>query len=513
MMPLFLDFIFISHRVSTILLLIIYVVLFAKFLDVVDKFYLPIAVIFLIPSLILSPYIILAHANIEYNVLSSILETNKSEFFEFLRSGFVVRGIMIMGLLIAVPIILQKFIGKKTFHQKNKWLYLILLILIIISFHVSKINMPNQREKYSGIFAYYPLREMLTLKQFLFNFQFYSNQYDNFTHASDSIASLNNINGILIIGEATRRNSLSLYGSPHKTTPFLDKLSKQYRENIAVYSDAISAATFTSVSVPSLLSLGITKNFNHIYMSPSIYDILNCLGYETILISNQAKKGLYDSLVTTFMRHNRVKTYIKEMGYKYDENLLPFFYETIDKVDDEKKFITLHLMGSHFRYKNRYPESQQYFTPDTHLHNYLNSVRYTDYIIGEIFSAIKNRKEPYIIFYTSDHGEYVNDDGDNIYGHGFKKLTLNEIEVPFFIIFNNAFISEYPAVVFMLKKRTKNQVSHDNVSHTILGILNAKNLKYYNSEYDLVSTEFNEHKRFIVDRGLDVLDVDKVLFN
>ena len=63
-------------------------------------------------------------------------------------------------------------------------------------------------------------------------------------------------------------------------------------------------------------------------------------------------------------------------------------------------FIVLHTYGSHFNYHERYPAEFRIYTPDKaegirqsykkELRNaYDNSIRYTDYVLGEIVDMLK----------------------------------------------------------------------------------------------------------------------------
>ncbi|WP_420885688.1 sulfatase-like hydrolase/transferase [Candidatus Reidiella endopervernicosa] len=51
-----------------------------------------------------------------------------------------------------------------------------------------------------------------------------------------------------------------------------------------------------------------------------------------------------------------------------------------------------------------------------------------------------NSDKPYVVIYLSDHGEYVNDEGDQIYGHGFKAISRGEIDIPLVFLFNDEYL-------------------------------------------------------------------------
>ena len=91
-------------------------------------------------------------------------------------------------------------------------------------------------------------------------------------------------------------------------------------------------------------------------------------------------------------------------------------------------FIVLHTYGSHFNYHERYPAEFRIYTPDKaegirqsykkELRNaYDNSIRYTDYVLGEIVDMLKKKEVCASMLYLSDHGEDIFDDARARYLH------------------------------------------------------------------------------------------------
>ena len=105
--------------------------------------------------------------------------------------------------------------------------------------------------------------------------------------------------------------------------------------------------------------------------------------------------------------------------------------------------------------------------------------------------------------YMSDHGEYVNDNGDGLFGHGFRQYTRNEIEVPLVFIYSDTFVRKNPDIVKSTRQQ-QHRVSHDSISHTMLGVLGISNDSNYSTSYDIASPRFREHGRFNVDSNLTV---------
>ncbi|QXD24446.1 sulfatase-like hydrolase/transferase [Opitutia bacterium ISCC 51] len=194
-------------------------------------------------------------------------------------------------------------------------------------------------------------------------------------------------------------------------------------------------------------------------------------------------------------------------------DLVPYFDEEIQNPSQNSRLIILHFAGSHFRYSSRYPKSEEFFKPDTHMEEYLNSIRYTDKVLGEIVTRMMNLGHPAILLYMPDHGEYLNDYRDGFYDHGTRNfLTRFEIDVPFFVVFNNAYAEKYPDEVSRLSSRALIPISHDNLSHTILGAMGIYGSNY-DAQYDLTAEGFNQMPRYIVERSNKVALLEEVEFN
>lgn len=110
--------------------------------------------------------------------------------------------------------------------------------------------------------------------------------------------------------------------------------------------------------------------------------------------------------------------YIVPSGY--DEDLQTM----LSKLDilHKNNFIVLEHRGSHAPYERQYPTAFNRYTP------YENTALYTDHTLYELIQYISNQfSQEYYIFYVSDHGELLGENGKNGHGH----LERNVYEVPF----------------------------------------------------------------------------------
>jgi KDO II ethanolaminephosphotransferase len=164
-----------------------------------------------------------------------------------------------------------------------------------------------------------------------------------------------------------------------------------------------------------------------------------------------------------------------------DEYVLPFFQERLEKENGKSLFI-VQLMGAHYMFNQRYPENFAKWKPDQ-ADNFLeknnaydNAVLYDDFVVSEIMKMAE--KEKAIIFFTSDHGESLGENGRWYHGSKTRVEAKEQFEVPFFIYLTEKFASTSKGkeVLKALKRNSKRQeLSHDNIFHTVLGCAGVKN--------------------------------------
>ena len=138
----------------------------------------------------------------------------------------------------------------------------------------------------------------------------------------------------------------------------------------------------------------------------------------------------------------------------HDAALLPYLEKELDK-SDEDMFIVLHTYGSHFNYHERYPAEFRIYTPDKaesirqsykkELRNaYDNSIRYTDYVLGEIVDMLKKKEVCASMLYLSDHGEDIFDDARARYLHASPIPTYYQLHIPYIIWFSDDYRAVFP---------------------------------------------------------------------
>ena len=170
----------------------------------------------------------------------------------------------------------------------------------------------------------------------------------------------------------------------------------------------------------------------------------------------------------------------------------------IDEKSEGDIFIVLHQMGNHGpAYYKRYTKEFEKFTPtcDTNQledcsneeigNTYDNVILYTDYFLSEVIGLLKKNDESFqsAMLYVSDHGESLGENG--LYLHGMPRFIApdTQLHVPAIMWFSDNFVNPNIA---SLQGKQDNSYSHDNVFHTVLGLMEIKT-SIYDKKLDIIN--------------------------
>ncbi|MDA3953736.1 MAG: phosphoethanolamine transferase [Bacteroidales bacterium] len=319
---------------------------------------------------------------------------------------------------------------------------------------------------------------------------------------------------ILILGESCNRNHMSLYAYDRKTTPIL-----RNRNDIKVFDDVVSPYSNTLNSVLSMLSESNLENGIDIKNSIDVIDVFHSAGFKTYWISNQSPIGIWDNLVTVFANKSDYKRFVNISSNTSFEAILtssddaklfkPF--SSVIKNNVKKKFIVLHLMGSHSSYSKRYPNEYNVFTGNDSkkkiIAEYDNSILYNDFIVDSLLKIIKkniSHKNNNIssAIYLSDHGENVFDELDRV-GHDYSKtLPKANVEIPFIVWLSESYMIKYPEKVKIIESNIHKPFVSDDLFHSILD-LNFIESPIFDGRRSLFSKSFDETRKRILEDKKD----------
>lgn len=238
-------------------------------------------------------------------------------------------------------------------------------------------------------------------------------------------------NYVVIVGESARRSNMQLYGFNQETTP----VESSFKKNALIFTNAIAPASATVLAVPMILSQADPDNFTIDKLADNIVNIARKTGYYTEWISAQGSSGKSNNYIAAIASTSQK---LRWVNTQYDTELLPALEEALEKPG--KKFIVLHINGSHEMACDRYPASASVLnTGNKYEDCYNNAIRYTDYFIGEVAKRLQNT--PSSLLYFSDHGLEKNPLLESLYMHGSRNPSKEAYEVPQFIWYSQPALS------------------------------------------------------------------------
>lgn len=313
---------------------------------------------------------------------------------------------------------------------------------------------------------------------------------------------------VLVLGESASREALSVYGYPLVTTPYCAAM----RDSLYIFRYAIGCSTSTAMNIERILTFEEdSAPDGSWYRYPALIDMLKKSRFKTFWLSNQERTGLMSNNSGVMAEDADVVEYVgaqsseDQLMAKYDTELLPYFGKAMADTAP-RKFIFLHLLGSHVEYSNRYPASCAYFTADSVLAKirnpwlnwekaqtvaqYANSVRFTDALLGNIINVAATEQRPVVVIYFSDHGENVYTDRD------FIGRDPKFVEIPFIVYTNAAYRRMSPAVIDMMRAGVERPFTTANVIYTLM-TLSGISHPLYDATKDVLSPHFLQRPRYV----------------
>ena len=111
---------------------------------------------------------------------------------------------------------------------------------------------------------------------------------------------------------------------------------------------------------------------------------------------------------------------------------------------------------------------------------YDNTINYTSYFLNDAIKILNNNKENFnvALIYVSDHGQSLGENGIYLHGMPYKFSPKEQRHIPFFMWFSDDFKREFNVNEQCLKNKQNQELYHDNIFHSVLGLFNIKT-KYY----------------------------------
>lgn len=426
-------------------------------------------------------------------VLQILLETNKNESIEFLKTYFHIKYIFFIILAFIFIFGLRK-VFQKIFPMLIDFIFKLKILKIIFIFLlVFKIfNLNYQIDMQNSSFG----RLYIAQKECRQIFKDYK-EIEAMKNNAKILSKERNIENIVfIIGESTTKNHMSLYGYKNDTNPLLKKLEKE--GNLYKFTDTVSSHAGTIPNIKKILTFYDFESDKDWYNYTNIIDIMKATGYHTYWFSNQESSGIWGNIAVALGKrsdtvvfnnfYNSQEYFIKD---NYDEQIVD---KSLDYILDKNNFIIYHLLGAHSDYKKRYPKEYEYFKNNNpFISSYDNAILYNDYVVNKIIDNFKDKEA--IVIYIPDHGEEVYD-FRNFKGHSENNGSRYMIEIPFLIYVSDKFKNNYPDTVKDIENSLNNPYMTDDIIHTILDIAKIKT-EEFDERKSIINKNFNSSRKRI----------------
>ena len=484
-------------------------------------------------------YYVIYGQEFSQSVLFVMFETNTNEASEYLSQYFSLKIVLIALAYTAVAVLLWTRL--RPVYIPKPWRYVVSFALLYgLILHPIAMNTFIKNKPFEKTLDNLASRmEPAAPWQFLTGYYQYRQQLNSLTkllnenNALPPLANFKDESGneprtlVLVIGESTQRGRMSLYGYPRETTPELDALHKT-DPNLTVFNNVVTSRPYTIEILQQALTFANEKNPDLYLTQPSLMNMMKQAGYKTFWITNQQTMTKRNTMLTTFAQQTDAQFYLNNQRSQNASQLDGAVLAPFAKVLDDpapKKFIVVHLLGTHMNYKYRYPADYARFVDrqgapaalsddQVEVYNsYDNAVLYNDYVVSSLIKGFANSDPNGFLVYLSDHGEEVFDEAphDRL-GRNEGDPTRGMYTVPFLVWTSPSWQQTHPRDLQALVDR---RYSSEDLIHT-WSDLAGLNYDLFDPTKSLVSNDFQHEVRWIGNpyahnglRDFDKLPLDK----
>ncbi|UUY09065.1 phosphoethanolamine transferase CptA [Pseudomonas sp. J452] len=407
-------------------------------------------------SLVAFGYFLIYGQEFSQSVIFIMFESNVSEGSEYMAHYFVwwmVPAFLAYGL---GAVLLWRRLRPVYFPQRWRVAAPLLLVLLVLGYPLSKEY--AEKDSWSEAVEHLQTRMQPAVPwQLVMGYGKYREQLEqmqSWLASNAAVPPLRNLQDlagsppatlVLVIGESTNRQRMSLYGYPRQTTPELDAL----RGQLDVFDNVVTPRPYTIEALQQVLTFADQQNPDAYLSTPSVLNLMKQAGYKTFWITNQQTLTERNTMLTTFSKQADEQVYLNnsrnQNARQYDGDVLAPFGKMLSDPAP-RKFIVVHLLGTHMRYRFRYPESFERFNdaqgvPATvtedqlpTYNSYDNAVLYNDHVVASLIKNLDSQQQRSFLLYLSDHGEAVFDaPAADILGRNEGRPTAPMYTVPFIL--------------------------------------------------------------------------------
>jgi lipid A ethanolaminephosphotransferase len=300
---------------------------------------------------------------------------------------------------------------------------------------------------------------------------------------------------VIVVGETARADHFSLDGYARDTNPELAKA------DVLSFRDVRSCGTDTRDSVPCMFSPLAKAQFEkRAAEHENLLDLLQAAGLAVLWIDNQS--GCKDVCVrvpnvSTNDLSAATAAALCSDGECRDDALLVGLDERIARLPEERRrrgiVVVMHQMGSHgpAYYKRSAPAEKKFLPECTNtalgqceheqlINAYDNTIVATDRFLARTIAWLKGRGDQSApaLLYMSDHGESLGELGIFLHGLPYAFAPEAQKRVPFIAWIGPGMQARRGVDVACLGRTLDAPLSHDNLYHTVIGLLDVTTPTY-----------------------------------
>lgn len=466
-------------------------------------------------------YYVIYGQEFSQSVLFVMFETNANEASEYLSQYFSLKMIAVVVVYTLIALFLWGRLRPVYLPKIWRWgvsfglLYGLIINPIVVDTGINHKpldstlnNLASRMEPaapWQFVTGYYQYRQQLTEMDKLLS---KNNQLPPLANLTDSSGQAPRTL-VLVIGESTQRGRMSLYGYPRETTPGLDELHKT-DPRLTVFDNVVTSRPYTIEILQQALTFADEQHPDLYLTQPSLMNMMKQAGYKTFWITNQQTMTERNTMLTVFSKQTDQQYYMNQQrtqsAREYDTNVLGPFQKVLNDPAP-KKFIIIHLLGTHIKYKFRYPENEGVFDGNTqHLpadltpeqvatyNDYDSAQHFNDKVVTQIIKDYRATDPNGFLLYFSDHGEEVYDTPPHqTQGRNEETPTRHMYTIPFIVWTSTSWQAAHPRD---FSADIHRQYSSSQLIHT-WSDLAGLSYQGYDATRSVVSPEFVRVTRWI----------------
>lgn len=303
---------------------------------------------------------------------------------------------------------------------------------------------------------------------------------------------------LVVVGESARAADWGLGGYGRQTTPELSRLP------VVNFESVTACGTNTEVSLPCMFAPVGRRDYDEarIRGQESLLHVAARAGVEVHWRDNQSGcKGVCEGLPNDMVSPANAPGMCKD-GRCLDEGLIHDLDRRLESAQGTQLWV-LHMLGNHGpSYFRRYPRFFARFQPECLaddlqrcsveqiVNSYDNALLYTDHVLASAIAKLRARADAVdsALVYVSDHGESLGEHGLFLHGVPHAIAPTQQTQVPMVFWSSPGFEQgaglQRGCLVPALREQAGAALAHDQIFHTVLGLLDVRT-DLYEASLDL----------------------------